>query len=59
MTVSPVFLEILHYVSAVLARELPVVVLDVTLERHRVAEHARAVRALVLLGAMEVLLKIS
>ena len=57
MTVSPVFLEILHYVSAVLARELPVVVLDVSLERHRVAEHARAVRALVLLGAVEVLLK--
>ena len=40
-----------------LARELSVIVLDVPLERHLVAEHAAAVRAGMLLGAVEVLLQ--
>ena len=55
--VTPVLLEVLHDVAAVLARELSVIVLDVPLERHLVAEHAAAVRAGMLLGAVEVLLQ--
>jgi hypothetical protein len=56
MIEEPVFLEVLHDVSTVLARELPMIVLDVSLQSHLVAKHSTTVGAGMLLGAVEVLL---
>ena len=53
----PVFLEIFHDVATMLARELSMIILDVTFQRHLVAEHARTIEAGMLFCAVEIFLQ--
>ncbi len=54
--ISPVFFEVLHDVSTMLARELSMVVFDMSLECHQVTENTRAVLTGMFFGSVEVFL---